>query len=183
MKRIFIAFLCVVFLFSFIISATLFAADNVFNESGYGYILTYPEDWTYIKKTPHIIVFTKKAETNVNTPVVGVQNLLSTKMKDGKYKDVNAVIADFENQLRITQHAKVYPAEIYTYSKNGIKLTGRQFIAEYIFKDKNYKQLMIAVSRKNGEVFHVWIYSAQAEQYDKYFPTVRTMLDSWVIAE
>jgi hypothetical protein len=161
----------------------LFAADNVFKESGYGYTLTYPEDWVYVKKSPHIIVFAKKTDTNANAPVVGVQNLLSTKIKGGKYKDINAVIADFENQLRITKHAEVFPAEIYTYNKNGVSLTGKKFIAEYIFKDKKYKQLIMAIPRKNGELFHVWIYSAQAEQYDKYFPIVRTMLDSWVIAE
>jgi hypothetical protein len=183
MKRVYTTFYCVVFLFSFVFIATLFAADNVFKERGYGYTLTYPEDWVYVKKSPHVIVFTKKAENNANAPVVGVQNLLSTKIKGGKYNDINAVIADFENQLRITKHAEVYPAEIYTYSKNSVNLTGKKFIAEYIFKDKKYKQLIMAIPRKNGELFHVWIYSAQTDQYDKYFPTVRAMLDSWTITD
>jgi hypothetical protein len=182
MKRIYIVLLCCV-LFSTFNVMPLFANDTVFNESGYGYTLTYPNDWMYVKKSPHIILFTKKAETNTNTPVVGVQNLFSIKIKDGKYNDINAVVADFENQLRITKKANVYPVETYTYNKNGVKLTGKQFIAEYAYKDKNYKQSVIVIPRKNGEIFHAWVYSAQSDQYDKYFPTVRTMLDSWVITE
>jgi hypothetical protein len=183
MKRIHIIFLSVVLFLGFMFTAQLSAADKMFKESGYGYTLTYPEDWVYSKKSPHIIIFTNKTETNERTPVIGVQNLFSKKIKGGKYGDMNAVIADFENQLKITKHANVYPVEIYTYNKNGVKLSGKQFMAEYVYKNSNYKQWIIVIPRKNGELFHVWIYSAQAEQYDKYFPTVRTMLDSWVIVE
>jgi len=181
MKRVCIIFLCSVLFLASMVIAPLLAAENIFKESGYGYTLTYPNDWAYAKKSPHIIVFAKKA--GANAPVVGVQNLLSKKVKDGKYTDINAVAADFENQLRITKQAKVYPVETYTYNKNGVKLTGKQFIAEYIFKNNNFKQLVIVIPRKNEEIFHVWIYSAQAEQYDKYLPTVRAMLDSWIISE
>jgi hypothetical protein len=145
--------------------------------------MTYPQDWSYVKKSLDEVVFTKKPGADANAPVVSVQNLYSTKAGNGKFEDINDVIKVFENQLRTTQHAKVYPAEAYTYDKKGVKLTGKQFIAEYILEDKNYKQLMIAVPRKNGEVFHVWTYSAQADQYDKYFPKLKKMLDSWVIAE
>jgi hypothetical protein len=183
MKKICIYILFCVFFLGLMNITQLFAADTMFKEGGYGYTLTYPNDWVYVKKSPHIIVFTKKVGTNANAPVVGIQNLFSKKIKDGKYSDMSAVVADFENQLRITKQAKVYAAEAFTYNKNGVKLTGKQFMAEYVFENKNFKQLVIVIPRKNEEIFHVWIYSAQAEQYDKYFPTVKAMLDSWVIAE
>ena len=182
MKRINIAFLCVVFLLSLIISP-LCAADNVFKENGYGYTLNYPENWTYVKKSPYVIVFTKKTGTDVNAPVVGVQNLLSTKVTGGKYENMDAVIKDFENQLKITKQAKVYPAETYVYDKNGVKITGKQFMAEYVFKNNNYKQLIIVIPRKNGEMFHVWVYSATAGVYDKNIATFKAMFDSWMIKE
>jgi len=181
MKRVFVVFLCTVLFITSMIIAPLLSAENTFKENGYGYTLAYPNDWAYVKKSPHIIVFTKKSVANA--PVVGVQNLLSKKINNGKYSNMNAVAADFENQLRATKQAKVYPAETFAYSKNGVKLTGKQFIAEYVFENKNYKQSVIIVPRKNEEIYHVWIYSAQTEQYDKYLPTVKAMLDSWVIAE
>lgn len=175
--------LCAAFLFSFIIVAPLSAADKVFQESGYGYTINYPQDWGYAKQSAHIIVFTKKEGVDAKVPVVGIQNLLSTKVKDGKHKDVSTVLGDFENQLRITKHAKVYPVQTFSYNKNGSKLTGKQFIAEYILKDKNYKQWVIVIPRKNGEVFHVWIYTAPEEKYDKYSTIAQAMLDSLVITE
>jgi hypothetical protein len=183
MKRIYSALLCGVLFLSLILIAPLFAADNVFKEKGYGYTINYPQDWVYVKKSLHEIVFTKNTKADASTPVVGIQNLYSTNVKGGKFKDIKDVVTVFENQLKITKNANVYPVETYIYDKNGVKITGKQFIAEYVYKNNNYKQLVIVIPRKSEELFHVWIYSAQAEQYDKYFPAVRTMLDSWIITE
>jgi hypothetical protein len=183
MKRTFITFFYFVCLFCFWVVPALFAAERTFQESGYGYSMTYPQDWEYTKRAAHMIVFTKKEGADANVPIVGVQNLFSANVKGGRHKDVNAVLADFENQLRITKYAIVYPAEPYIYNKKGLKLAGKQFIAEYVFRDKNHKQWVVVIPRKNGEIFHAWVFSAPAELYDKYLPAAKAMLDSLIITE
>jgi hypothetical protein len=161
----------------------LFAAERLFQESGYGYTMAYTQDWEFTKRSAHIIIFTKKEGADANLPVVGIQNLLSAKAKGGKHKDVNAVLADFENQLRITKYARVYAAEPYLYNKKGLRLMGKQFIADYVFRDKNYRQWVVVMPRKNGEIFHAWVFSAPEDLYDRYFPSAKAMLDSLVITE
>lgn len=183
MKKLYMAFFYGVFLIGLVAVLPVFGADKVFQDNRFGYTISYPQDWDHGQHSRHIIVFTKKDGADANLPVVGIQNLLSMRAKDGKYKDLDAVLADFENQLRVTKRAEVYPAETFTYSKQGVTLTGKQFMAAYTFKDKNYKQWVIVIPRKGGEIFHAWIYSAPEEQYDKYLATAQAMLDSWVITE
>jgi len=154
---------------------------NMFQEKAYGYTVKYPGNWGYAKRSEHIIVFTKKEGADASTPVIGIQNLNSTKVKEGKHKDVDAVIEDFTNQLKITKHAKVYVSEPYVYNKNGLKLSGKQFLAEYTFNNKNYKQWIIVIPRPDGQLFHTWIYSSPADQYDKYMGTAQAMLETFTI--
>ena len=178
------AFLCLVGSVGFsLITLPIFGAERLFQESGYGYTMAYGQDWGYTKRSAHIIVFTMKEGNDANLPVVGIQNLLSTKIKGGKHKDVNAVLTDFENQLRITKYARVYPAETYVYDKKNLKLTGKQFVADYVFKEKNYRQLVVVIPRKNGDIFHAWVFSAPEDLYDKYFPSAKAMLESLVITD
>ena len=183
MKRIYVNFIYTAVFSVLIIFTPLFAAGSVFNEKAYGYTMHYPGDWTYVKKSLHEIIFMKKTGADLKTPVVGIQNLNSTKLKEGKFKDIDSVIEVFENQLKVTKHASIYPVETYVYDKKGKKVSGKQFIAEYVFKNNSYKQLVIVIPRTNGELFHVWIYSALTEQYDKYFSVIKKMLDSWTMTE
>jgi hypothetical protein len=177
------AFFNSVCMLGFLLVAPVFAAERLFQESGYGYTMAYTQDWEFTKRSAHIIIFTKKVGGDANLPVVGIQNLLSTKIKGGKHKDVNAVLTDFENQLRVTKYARVYPAEPYVYNKKGLKLTGKQFIADYVFKDKNYRQWVVVIPRKNGDIFHAWVFAAPEDLYDKHLPSAKVMLDSLVITE
>ncbi len=177
------ALLCAAGMVMFLLVSPLFAAEKVFQESGYGFVMNYPQDWEYTKRAGHMIIFTKKGGADANVPVVGVQNLLSTKVKGGKHEDVGAVLADFENQLKITKYARVYPAEPFVYGKKGLKITGRQFVADYVFRDKNYKQLVVVIPRKDGEIFHAWVYSAPEDLYEKYLPSAKAMLDSLTMTD
>ncbi|MCX5816820.1 MAG: hypothetical protein NTX75_11370 [Proteobacteria bacterium] len=154
---------------------------KIFQEKGFGYSIQYPADWIYNKQAAHILLFSRKEGVDKYVPIIGIQNLLSTKVKEGKYHSISAVIEDFQNQLKITKHAKVFPAEPFIYNRNDLKLAGQQFLAEYNYNGKNSKQWLIVLPRANGNVFHVFIYSAPVEQYDKYYGAAKAMLDSWII--
>ncbi|MCX5807763.1 MAG: hypothetical protein NTX36_00035 [Proteobacteria bacterium] len=144
---------------------------KIFQEKGFGYSIQYPADWIYNKQAAHILLFSRKEGIDKYVPIIGIQNLLSTKVKEGKYQNISAVIEDFQNQLKITKHAKVFPAE----------LAGQQFLAEYNYDGKNSKQWLIVLPRASGDIFYVFIYSAPIEQYDKYLSVTKAMLDSWII--
>ena len=162
-------------------AATVAKELKIFNEKGFGYSIQYPANWVYNKQAAHILLFSRKEGADKYVPIIGVQNLLSTKAKGGKYQSTSAVIEDFQNQLRITKHAKVFPAEPFIYNRNDLKLSGQQFLAEYNYKGANYKQFLVVLPRANGDIFHIFIYSTPAEQYDKYLGTAKTMLGSWII--
>jgi len=154
---------------------------RLFQEKGFGYSIQYPADWIYKKQDAHILLFSRKEGADKYVPIIGIQNLLSTKVKDGKYRNIMAVIEDFQNQLKITKHAKVFPPEPYIYDKRGLKLSGQQFVAEYSYKGIDNRQFLVVVPRLNGDIFHVFIYSAPIDQYDTYYDTAKAMLDSWII--
>ena len=154
---------------------------KIFQEKGFGYSIQYPADWIYNKQAAHILLFSRKEGIDKYVPIIGIQNLLSTKVKEGKYQNISAVIEDFQNQLKITKHAKVFPAEPFIYSRNDLKLAGQQFLAEYNYDGKNSKQWLIVLPRASGDIFYVFIYSAPIEQYDKYYGAAQAMLDSWII--
>lgn len=177
--------LCFIFVLPVLSQGVGYAANTkgvkLFQEKGFGYSIQYPADWVYHKQAAHILLFSRKEAADRYIPIVGIQNLLSTKVKGGKYQNLMAVIEDFQNQLKITKHAKVFPPEPYVYNKRDLRLSGQQFIAEYNYKGVNNKQFLVAIPRLQGDVFHVFIYSAPVEQYEKYFYTVKAMLDSWII--
>lgn len=154
---------------------------KIFQEKGFGYSIQYPADWIYNKQAAHVLLFSRKEGVDKYVPIIGIQNLLSTKIKGGKYQSISAVIEDFQNQLKITKHAKVFPAEPFIYNRNDLKLAGQQFLAEYNYNGKNHKQFLVAVPRTSGDIFYVFIYSAPIEQYDKYYGAAQAMLDSWII--
>ena len=154
---------------------------KIFQEKGFGYSIQYPADWIYQKQAAHILVFSRKEGADKHVPIVSIQNLLSTKIKGGKYQSISAVIEDFQNQLKITKQAKVFPAEPFIYNRNDLKLAGQQFLAEYNYEGKNNKQFLVVVPRAGGDIFYVFTYSTPIEQYDKYFDTAKAMLDSWII--
>jgi len=154
---------------------------KIFQEKGFGYSIQYPADWIYSKQAAYMLLFSGKEGVDKYVPLIGIQNLLSTKVKGGKYQSTSAVIEDFQDQLKITKKAKVFPAEPYIYSRNDLKLAGLQFLAEYTYNGKNSKQWVIVLPRASGDIFYAFIYSAPIEQYGKYYDAVKTMLDSWII--
>jgi hypothetical protein len=187
MKRIIIMFFCIAFALSSI--TNIYAAETgkvlgkVFQEKGFGYTIEYPAGWIYTTQSAHTVIFSGKKETEAYYSTVSIHNLLSTKHKEGQYKDIDAIIEEYQKQLKTAQDAKIYHPEPFVYKKDGVKLTGKQFMAEYTLQRERYKQWMIIILRNDGEVFHVWIYVSPVKRYETYLGIAKAMLDSWVILE
>jgi hypothetical protein len=157
------------------------ALDKVYEEKGAGYGIRYPGDWLHYTQAGHTVVFIGKKGSETYLPTVTIKNVLSTGMKDGKYKDVDAVIQDFESQLKTAKEPSLYGPRAFFYRKNDVALQGKQLVAEYVLKGEKYKQWVIVVPRIDGQAFHVWSYTSPASRYDSYYGVAKAMLDSWTI--
>ncbi len=153
---------------------------KVFGGNSFGFTVAYPDGWLYSTQGQHTVVFMPGKETGAQLPSVIIKNLLSDK-RGGSYKDVEAVIRDLENQLKLTPDAVIYGPDPFQYDKNGVTLSGRRCVAEYSLDKVKYKQSTIVVARSDGTLFHVWSYTAPAVSYDKYLPLAEAMLTAWEI--
>ncbi|WP_028895069.1 hypothetical protein [Syntrophorhabdus aromaticivorans] len=155
--------------------------DKVYQEQGAGYSIRYPGDWIHYTQAGHTVVFIGKKGGETYLPTVTIKNVFSVRMKGGKYKDVDAVIQDFEAQLKTAKEPSVYEPKTFFYTKNGLALQGKQFVAEYALKGEKYKQWVIIIPRGDGQVFHVWSYTSPASRYENSRGIAKAMLDSWTI--
>ncbi|OPX95206.1 MAG: hypothetical protein A4E58_02243 [Syntrophorhabdus sp. PtaB.Bin006] len=158
-----------------------FALDKVYQEQGAGYSIRYPGDWIHYTQAGHTVVFIGKKEDDSHLPTVTIKNVFSTRMKGGIYNDVDAVIQDFESQLKTTKEPSIYGPMTFLYRKNNLVLEGKQVVAEYVWKGEKYRQWVIIVPRSGGQAFHIWSYTSPAHRYESYRAVAKAMLDSWTI--
>ncbi|OPY71536.1 MAG: hypothetical protein A4E63_01492 [Syntrophorhabdus sp. PtaU1.Bin050] len=157
------------------------ALDKVYQEQGAGYSIRYPGDWIHYVQAGHTVVFIGKKEGDSHLPTVTIKNVFSTKVEGGIYKDVDAVIQDFESQLKTTKEPNIYGPMTFFYKKNNLVLEGKQIVSEYVWKGEKYRQWVIVVPHSGGQVFHVWSYTSPANRYESYRAVAKAMLDSWTI--
>jgi len=191
MKRCFILFFCIAVFLGFYTVQCIYAGDKgkaqsldkVFQEQGLGYSIQYPGHWVITKHSDHVVVFSKGKKKEVQVPTIGIENVYSVKREGGKYNNTDEVIADLESKYKHKsfKDVKVYAPEQFLYAKNGVNLTGKQFTTEFTRHGRKFRQWIIVLPRANGELFHIWVYTATAKMYDAYSGTAKAMLDSWVI--
>lgn len=155
---------------------------KLFQEKWAGYTIEYPVDWVY-EKSGSTVVFSGQSGTRAYYSTVSIQNLLSSKVKGGKYQDVNAVINNFLGQLAKTKGFRKSDVTPFIYSKDNKKLIGKQFIGEYSKDGDRFRQWTIVIPRPKKDAFHTWFYTSPMSQYDEFSGIVKTMLNSWTITE
>jgi hypothetical protein len=157
--------------------------ENIFQEKGFGYTIRYPADWVYAKSSPYIVIFSGQEGTDAFYSTISIQNIASKK-RGGKYENIDSFVADLKNQLITSaKNTKIYKEKPLAYEKNWVKLTGKEFVAEYIRQGEHFKQWVIVIKRDSGEIFYAWIYTAPENLYNSYLPVAEAMLDSWTIIE
>lgn len=158
-------------------------AAKLFQDKRAGYTIEYPDNWIYEKSGNSTVVFSGQSGTKAYYSTVSIQNLLSNKMKAGKYQDVDAVVDNFLGQLAKAKGSRKSDITNFIYSRGNLKLMGKQFIGEYSKDGERFRQWTIVLPRPNGEAFHTWFYTSPTKQYDEFLVTATTMLNSWIIAE
>lgn len=157
-------------------------ALKLFKEKAAGYTTEYPADWVYEVSGTSTFVFSGPSGTRAFYSTVSIQNLLSVKA-GGSYRDVDSVVSDLVRQFQTAGGFKMSGITPFRYSKGGVQLTGKEFVAEYTKSGTKFKQWVIVLPRPGERIFHTWFYTSPMEQYDEFLGTAKAMLNSWTIIE
>ncbi len=157
-------------------------ASQRFNEPGFGYAIDFPADWEMEKSAAYTAIFSGRQGTSAYDAIVSVQNVQPA--KSGKPEDaVRMAFQDLKSQLGKTAAGLEFDGEkAVSYSKRGVTLAGRQFVATYNHGGRVYRKWALVLPRPTGDVAHVWSYTAPANRFDAYRPVAENMLRSWIIA-
>lgn len=152
-----------------------------FAEPGYGYTIEYPIAWEMSKPTGMATMFSGQKGTQDYAAIVGLQNIAPPGAKSP-----DEMVSRALNQLKtslgdVVQNFTVLEDRDWIYARRGITLVGRQILASYKHRGILYQKRMIVVPRFEGDVVHVWSYTAPRTQYDSLRPKAERILRSWTI--
>ncbi|HEY9245509.1 MAG TPA: hypothetical protein VIO11_01555 [Candidatus Methanoperedens sp.] len=134
---------------------------KTYTDANFNYSIQYPGDWEIIRNKSKIsFIYPKNSMDGYTT--LNLQILLSPD-NGGKYKSIEDVILDLEQQLqKITKNLKIiYERE----NMLGVS-KGEELSVSYTLNDLNYTQTMIIA--KAGSNFYVLTYFSPSARYEQY---------------
>jgi len=157
-------------------------STNRFDEPGFGYAIDYPADWEMEKAAAYTTVFSGRQGTPAYDAIVSVQNVQPARTSQAE-DAVRLAFNDLKAQLSAAAEGLAINAEKdISYAKGGLKLAGRQFVATYSHGGRAFRKWALVLPRPEGDIAHVWSYTAPASRFDDFRPVAETMLRSWIIA-
>ncbi|MDA8637891.1 hypothetical protein N9L49_04675 [Rhodospirillales bacterium] len=151
-------------------------AMRVFSESGYGYRVAYPTDWNLEKMSAFTNVISGQKGTDAYEAMVTMQNVKPT---DGNGDVAQSAFANLKNSLASQAKNVAFMGEKpVTYTKNGLTLTGRQFVANYEHAGRAFRKWALVLPRPEGDVAHIWSYTAPLDKFETYRPIAEGILNS-----
>jgi hypothetical protein len=151
-------------------------AMRVFSESGYGYRVAYPTDWNLEKMSAFTNVISGQKGTDAYEAMVTMQNVKPT---DGNGDAAQSAFANLKNSLASQAKNVAFMGEKpVTYTKNGLTLTGRQFVANYEHAGRAFRKWALVLPRPEGDVAHIWSYTAPLDTFETYRPIAEGILNS-----
>ena len=149
---------------------------RVFSESGYGYHVAYPTDWNLEKMSAFTNVISGQKGTAAYEAMVTMQNV---KPADSAGDAAQSAFANLKNSLssQATNVAFVGEKPV-TYTKNGLTLKGRQFVANYEHAGRAFRKWALVLPRPEGGVAHIWSYTAPLDTFETYRPIAEGILNS-----
>lgn len=154
---------------------------QVFSEQGYGYRLAYPAAWNLEKVSAFTNVISGPQGSPAYDAIVALQNVRPDGVHDAgeaarkTFDDLKAKLHDGAMKVDFGGEKPV------TYAKGGLTLQGRQFVASYVHQGRQFRKWVLVIPRPEGEVAHVWSYTAPVEQFDQYRPVAEQILNSFRI--
>ncbi|MEK9673710.1 MAG: hypothetical protein VW268_14605 [Rhodospirillaceae bacterium] len=146
-----------------------------FVEPGFGFMMNYPIDWQMNKPTAFTATFSGPEGSQAYDAVVAVQNVRPGN-SETKEQSATAAAADLLSSLSKSTDGMKIIAE-----GNLAELPGSQFVAKYSYAGKAYRKWAVVVPRPEGQIAHVWSYTAPDAAFDQFQPVAQSMLRSWTL--
>lgn len=149
---------------------------KVFSESGYGYQVAYPSDWNLEKMSAFTNVISGRKGTAAYDAMITMQNV---KPSETAGDPAQSAFTDLKSSLTSQALNVAFMGEKpVTYSKNGVTLTGRQFVANYEHGGRAFRKWALVLPRPDGQVAHIWSYTAPLDSFETYRPIAEGILNS-----
>lgn len=147
-----------------------------FEGAGLGYVMDYPEAWTFERPGGPAVVFSGKKGTPEYFATVNIQNVSGN--------NVAALIDKLKLDITTIDGAATFADENpFTYTKDGQNLQGFQFSVVYTKDGTRYRQWTVAIPRPGGDIVHLWSYAAPDDRFARFAPIAGKMLGSWTITQ
>jgi hypothetical protein len=147
-----------------------------FNGAGLGYVMDYPEAWTFERPGGPAVVFSGKKETPEYFATINIQNVSGD--------NAAALIGKLKRDIATIDGAAAFADEKpFGYSKSGQTLQGLQFSVTYTKHGTRYRQWTVAIPRPEGNIIHLWSYAAPDDRFARLAPIAGKMLKSWTITQ
>lgn len=151
---------------------------NRFYSPDYGFRINYPENWIVGNDQPDSISFSGKPDTAEYNTIIAMQNHRPNVLENNDTlvsQSLKQYMAAFK---RSVPKYNVLPHQAFVYEKNNLTLQGLQAVVTYQYKGGNYKKWIVMLPRPEGEIVHIWSYTAPENQFDKVAPMAQKILQS-----
>ncbi len=187
--------ICYFFLVSFLVGfavSAIHAAETptltkTFGDERFGFAVQYPETWVHEadKQDAHTITF---SETLDSLEFVTIGLISFEKENDSFVKFLQSDKAISSKEVKET----LFPPSIYkntTYQEGitevktfaGKSLKAHYFKAKFTLENQPQEAWVAVVSKESHESGYLYFYIAPSQTFDKYYPTVKAMFDTWKI--
>jgi len=150
-----------------------------FEDSTLGYLINYRGDWFYEKPDGQTVIFSGKKETEAYYSTLQLKNISSKNYGEGDVAVVK-LVDDLKKQfINSDEDGAVSDSQVFDFTaENEQKIKGYMFVAEYIFKNINYRQWLLVIPRADGQLFYNISYTSSKDDYEKYLPIIKAMVNS-----
>lgn len=154
------------------------AEVQVFSEPGYGYRVEYPSEWQLEKVSAYTNIFSGPQGSPAFDAIIAVQNVQPQGAASGA-EAASAAFEDLKSSLQRDAKGVDFVGEkAVAYVKQGLNLSGWQFVASYDHQGRRYRKWALVLPRPNGTVAHIWSYTAPSERFDEFRHVAEKMLQS-----
>lgn len=149
---------------------------RVFDESGFGFTVSYPNNWIY-ETDAFLVVFSGPENTDEYFTTVNIQNLI--KGEEG-YSTLEDIYKDYREQFLTVNATRIGEMEYEIFEQDNTEYPMIFFDVEYERENEDFKQTILVIERP-GQVYHQFSYTAPADLYELSEDIADQMFESFKI--
>ncbi len=149
---------------------------KLFNESGFGFTVSYPSNWIY-EADNSLVVFSGPENTDEYFTTINIQNLIKG---EGGYSDFDEIYQDYREQFLTANESRISEMQYEIFEQDNTEYPMMFFDVEYERENENFKQT-IAIIERPDNIFHQFSYTAPVDLFSLSEDTAENMFESFKI--